>query len=71
MQQLISILIRAAFTFVAFLIIQYAVPYYYLVLGGLLAAVFMWFTSSDRALAIGVGVGALAFGIFAFLFGQV
>ena len=71
MNQLFSILVRAAFTFVAFLVIQYGVPYYFLVLGGVLAAVFIWFTSSDRNLAIGIGVGTLVLGVFAALYGQV
>jgi chemotaxis protein MotB len=39
MNQLFSILVRAAFTFVAFLVIQYGVPYYFLVIGGVLAEV--------------------------------
>lgn len=71
MNALFSILVRAAFTFVAFLVIQYAVPYYFLVSGGLLAAVFSWFAGSDRNLALGIGIGSVLFGIFAALYGNV
>ncbi len=63
--------VRAAFTFVAFLVIQYMVPYYFLLAGGLLASVFLWFTGTDRSLALGIGIGSVAFGVFAILFGQV
>ncbi|MDX2134687.1 MAG: hypothetical protein SFV52_07870 [Saprospiraceae bacterium] len=71
MNQLFSIAIRAAFTFVAFVVIQYMVPYYLLLAGGLLAAVFLWFTGTDRTLALGIGIGSLAFGAFAVVYGQV
>lgn len=71
MNQLFSILVRAAFTFVAFLAIQYAVPYYILVIGGLAAAVFSWYAGSDRNLALGIGIGSVAFGVFAALYGNV
>jgi hypothetical protein len=71
MNALFSILVRAAFTFVAFLVIQYAVPYYFLVAGGLAAAVFSWFAGSDRNLAMGIGIGAVVFGIFAGLYGSI
>ncbi|MFZ4633146.1 MAG: hypothetical protein ACOYNO_02955 [Saprospiraceae bacterium] len=71
MNQLFSILVRAAFTFVAFLVIQYGVPYYFLVIGGVLAAAFTWYTGSDRNLAWGIGIGTVVFAVFAVLYGQV
>jgi hypothetical protein len=71
MKDIFPIAVRAAFTFVAFLVIQYKIPYYLLVLGGLGAAVFMWKTSDDRSLTLGILIGSVLFGIFAFLFGKV
>ena len=71
MNAVFSIAVRAAFTFVAFLIIQYMIPYYFLVGGGLLAGGFMWKTSDDKYLGIGVMLGSAIFGIFALLYGQV
>ncbi|MBL7804862.1 MAG: hypothetical protein JNL02_14070 [Saprospiraceae bacterium] len=71
MQQSFSVLVRAAFTFVAFLLIQYVIPYYFLVFGGLLAGLFMWRSGSDRALGIGMIIGSVAFGIFAWMYGNV
>jgi hypothetical protein len=67
MKDMFSILVRAAFTFVAFAIIQYQVPYYFLVLGGVAAGFFLLKTSDDRALSIGILVGSVLFGIFAFI----
>ena len=71
MNNVFSIAVRAAFTFVAMLTIQYIIPYYLLVLGGLLAGFFLWKTSDDRQLALGLLIGAAAFGIFAYFFGNV
>ncbi len=71
MQNAFSILVRAAFTFVAFVIIQYVIPYYFLVAGGLLGGLFMWRSGSDRQLGIGMLLGTVAFGIFAWLYGNV
>ncbi len=71
MKNIIPILIRATFTFVAFLVIQYKIPYYFLVLGGVGTAAFLWKTSDDRDLTLGVLIGSAVFGIFAFLYGEV
>jgi len=70
MKHLLSILIRAAFTFVAFLVIQYQVPYYLLAAGGLAAGFFMLKTGEDRTLSIGILTGSVAFGVFAFVVEQ-
>jgi hypothetical protein len=71
MQNAISILIRSLFTFVAFVVIQYMIPYYLLVVAGLAAGAFLWKTGDDKALAYGLLIGSVAFGIFAFLYGKV
>jgi hypothetical protein len=70
MKDLFSILVRAAFTFVAFAVIQYQIPYYLLVVGGIAAGFFLLKTGDDRALALGILSGSIAFGIFAFVMAQ-
>jgi hypothetical protein len=71
MNQIFSILVRAAFTFVAFLAIQYVFHYMVLVAAGLLGSLFFWKMNGDRVLGIGVLIGTLAFGVFAYLYGSV
>jgi hypothetical protein len=71
MKDLFSILIRAAFTFVAFAVIQFQIPYYFIVFGGLAAGFFMLKTGDDRATSIGVLVGTILFAIFAFVNAQI
>ena len=71
MKDLFSILVRAAFTFVACLIIQYKIPWYFLVLGGVAAGLFTLKAGDDRALAIGILVGSILFGVFAFINAQI
>lgn len=71
MNQAFAILVRAAFTFVAALIIQYVIPWYFLAAGGLLVGLFLWKTGDDRALGLGVVLGSVVFGIFAWLYGSV
>jgi hypothetical protein len=71
MNAVFSIALRAAFTFVAFLVIQYLIPYYFLATGGLLAGVFLWKTGDDKALAFGLMIGSAVFGVFAYLYGTV
>jgi hypothetical protein len=70
MKHLLSILLRAAFTFVAFLVIQYQVPYYILVFGGIAAGFFMLKTGEERTLSLGIISGSIVFGIFAFVVEQ-
>ncbi len=71
MNKIFTIAVRAAFTFVAFLALQYMLHYGLLVAAGIAAALFLWFTNSDRNLALGVGIGSIVFAVFAFLYGSV
>ena len=71
MNNLFSIAVRALFTFVAFLAIQFIIPYYYLAIGGLLAGIFIWKTGDDKALAFGLMIGSAVFGVFAYVYGTV
>lgn len=65
MKDLFSIIVRAAFTFVAFAVIQFQVPYYFILAGGLVTGFFMLKTGDDRALALGILIGTALFGVFA------
>jgi hypothetical protein len=71
MNNLFAIAVRALFTFVAMLAIQFIIPYYFLAIGGLLAGVFIWKTGDDKALALGLMIGSAVFGVFAYLYGTV
>jgi len=71
MNQIFSILVRAAFTFVAFLAIQYVFHYMVLVAAGFLGSLFFWKMNDDRVLGIGVLIGTVVFGVFAYLYGTV
>lgn len=71
MNQYFSIAVRAAFTFVAFVALAFKIPYYLLVAGGLIAGFFVWKTSDDRALSLGIIIGSVVFGVFEFIYGQV
>jgi hypothetical protein len=71
MKLLLPVLLRTAAVFVAFLALQFVIPYYFLVGGGLLAGGFMLKTSDDRPLALGLLIGSIAFGVFAYLYGTV
>lgn len=71
MKQAIPIAIRAVFTFAALAVIAFKIPYYLLMIGGLAAGLFVWKTSDDRALSLGIVIGSILFGIFEFIYGQV
>jgi hypothetical protein len=71
MKNLFSIIVRAAFTAVALAVIEYQIPYYFLVFGGLAAGFFMLKTSDDRELSIGILAGTILFGVYAFVRTQI
>ena len=71
MKQVVPVLLRIVFVFVVFLGLQFLIPYYFLVVFGLLAGAFMFKTSDDRALALGLLIGSALFGVFAYLYGTV
>lgn len=70
-KRIFAILLRIALVFGAFVGLQYFIPYYFLVGGGLLAGAFTYLTSSDRPLAYGLLAGSVLFGVFAYLYGTV
>jgi hypothetical protein len=71
MKNLFSIVVRAAFTAVAMAVIEYQIPYYLLVIGGLATGFFMLKTSDDRPLSIGILAGTIVFGLYAFVRTQI
>lgn len=71
MNQLFSVLVRAAFTFVAFLALQYVFHYLVLVAAGLLGSFFFWKVNDDRSTGLGVLIGSVVFAVFAYLYGSV
>jgi hypothetical protein len=70
MKTVLPITLRAAFTFVAMMVIQYMIPYHILTLVGIGAGFFLYKTGDDQNLAIGVLIGSILFGIFAFITAQ-
>ena len=71
MKMIWPVALRTVLVFAVFLGLQFQIPYYFLVGGGLLAGAFMLKTSDDRALALGLLIGSAVFGVFAYLYGTV
>lgn len=70
MKSFVPILVRALLTFGIFCGLQYIIPWYMLSLGGIAAGLFMFKTSDDRPLTIGILIGSVVFGAFAYLMAQ-
>lgn len=70
MKSLFPILLRAVIVFAVACGIQYFIPWYLLAAGGVAAGFFMLKTSDDRAMALGMLIGSIAFGIFAYAMAQ-
>jgi hypothetical protein len=66
MKDWFSILVRVLFTFVAFAVLQYKFYYPVLAIGGLLGGLFVLKATDDRPLGLGLIIGSVLFGIFAF-----
>lgn len=71
MKLFLPVLLRIATVFAAFLALQFIIPYYFLVAGGLITGGFMLKTSDDRPLSLGLLIGSVVFGVFAYLYGTV
>ncbi len=63
----VKTLLRIILVFAAFCGIQYFIHYIVLTIGGFLSGIFMYKTSDDRPLALGVLIGSILFGIFAYI----
>lgn len=64
------VFLRTAAVIAVFMVVQYWIPYYLLVGGGLVAGFFTWKTSDDRALALALLMGSVLFGVYAFVVAQ-
>jgi hypothetical protein len=71
MKLLVPILLRTLLIFAVACGLQYLIPWYFLAVGGTVAGFFMFKTSDDRASALGMLLGSVAFGIFAYAMAQV
>ena len=70
-QLFLPTLLRVIATFAIFCALQYIIPYYFLVVGGIIAGLFMIKTSDDRPLAMGVLIGSIVFAVFAYAMAQI
>lgn len=64
-------LLRIVLVFAVSCGIQYLIPWYFLAGGGTVAGIFMLKTSDDRPMALGMLIGSIAFGIFAYAMAQI
>ncbi|MDO8367769.1 MAG: hypothetical protein Q7T20_13290, partial [Saprospiraceae bacterium] len=71
MKSFFPILLRVVLVFAIACVLQYLIPWYLLVAGGVVAGFFMLKTSNDRAAALGLLIGSIVFGIFAYIMAQI
>ncbi|MDX1912577.1 MAG: hypothetical protein SFV22_13885 [Saprospiraceae bacterium] len=71
MKLLFPTLLRAVLVFAVACLVQYLIPWYFLAGGGIAAGLFMLKTSDDRPMALGMLIGSVAFGIFAYFMAQI
>lgn len=71
MKSFLPILLRTLLVFVVHCGLQYLIPWYLLAGAGVAAGFFMLKTSDDRATALGILIGSVAFGIFAYFMAQI
>ena len=71
MKSLVPILLRTILVFAVSCGLQYFIPWYFLAVGGTVAGIFMLKTSDDRTSALGMLIGSVAFGIFAYAMAQI
>ena len=62
-----AVALRILLVFGVFMLLQFWIPYYLLLGGGLVAGFFMLKTSDDRALALGLLIGSAVFGVYAWV----
>lgn len=71
MKAILPTTIRTLATFAIFCALQYIIPWYLLAPAGIVAGFFMLKTGDDRALALGVLIGSIAFAVFAYAMAQI
>jgi RsiW-degrading membrane proteinase PrsW (M82 family) len=71
MNKLIPTLLRITGVFAVFAVLQYFIVWYLLVPTGLVAGLFMHKTSDDRPMTLGLIIGSILFGIFAYFMSKI
>ena len=71
MKSLFPTLLRVVLVFAVACGLQYLIPWYFLAVAGTVAGFFMLKTSDDRPSALGMLIGSIAFGIFAYAMAQI
>lgn len=71
MKSILPILIRSILVFAVAAGLQYFIPWYLLAIGGVGAGFFLLKTGDDRATALGMLIGSIAFAIFAYAMAQI
>jgi hypothetical protein len=71
MKSILPILIRSVLVFAIAAGLQYFIPWYLLAIGGVGAGFFLLKTGDDRATALGMLIGSVAFAIFAYAMAQI
>lgn len=71
MKSILPILIRSIVVFAVAAGLQYFIPWYLLAIGGIGAGFFLLKTGDDRATALGMLIGSIAFAIFAYAMAQI
>jgi hypothetical protein len=71
MKSILPILIRSIVVFAVAAGLQYFIPWYLLAIGGVGAGFFLLKTGDDRATALGMLIGSIAFAIFAYAMAQI
>lgn len=71
MKTLWPVVSRIVLVFAVMFGLQFLIPYYILVVAGLLAGGFMLKISEDKALAWGLLIGSILLGVFAYFYGTV
>lgn len=70
MKSFLPILLRTVLVFAVAFGLQFLIPWYFLAIGGLVAGIFLLKTSNDRTAALGMLIGSIVFGIFAYVMAQ-
>lgn len=71
MKMLWPVITRTALVFAVMFGLKFLIPYYILVVAGILAGGFMLKISEDKPLAWGLLIGSILLGVFDYLYGNV
>jgi RsiW-degrading membrane proteinase PrsW (M82 family) len=71
MSKVIPALIRTLGVFGVFAVLQYVIIWYLLAPAGLVAGIFMYKTSDDRPMSLGLVIGSVLFGVFAYTMSKI